>query len=162
MDQSFADRLARINGTNGAMAVNPNADLIGATASTPLPDLPRTAEPLSYDQRFKMRILNHIFSGIAWMAPTGYIAVNYWAAADFLAGSDATEQSLMNVQAGLAVALTTSIGLYYWVAREAVRDMGKLHGMPLSLAIGGAIGAAIGAGPVTLFALAQEYGVFGL
>jgi len=163
MDSSFADRLARINSQNGSMPVNPDVDLIGTSSGpTNLEPLQKNVEPLTYDQRFKKRIVNNILLGILWMAPTGLIGANFFAAAAFLAGSCATEESLFNMQVGLGVGLLVSLGFFAFVANQAMKDLGKLHGMPMSLAVGGVIGGLLGAGPITAFNFAQENGFFGL
>lgn len=155
MDTSFADRLARIQATQEAVAVPgaEAADLIGQTPrsqSPSLQDLYPTQAPKSYDQRFKIAIFNNLMLGLIWMAPTGFAAVNFSAVVDVLAGQAPSAEAILNTQVGLGMAILVSGGLFYWVGREALRDMGKVHGMPLSLAIGGALGAVIGAGPVTL------------
>lgn len=164
MDTSFADRLARIQATQEAVAV-PGAeavDLIGQSTRnlTPaLQDRYPTQAPKTYDQRFKMAIINNLILGLIWMVPTGFAAVNFFAVVDFLAGKDASAEAVLNTQVGLGMAILVSGGLFYWVGREALRDLGKVHGMPLSLAIGGALGAVIGAGPVTLMRYVSENGI---
>jgi len=165
MDQAFADRLARISASNAPIAVDPNVDVIGSSGrnkKAPLQDIYPNKEPLSYDQRFKMKIVHNFIGGLAWMGPTGYLAANFWGTAKFLAGAEATKESYFNTQVGLGVALAVSFALCYWVVREAIRDLGKLHGMPMSLAVGAVFGCLLGAGPVTAFKFAQEYGLFGL
>lgn len=158
MDTSFADRLARINSQNGTVAVDPNVDLIGSGGAASMSPLQGVGEPLTYDQRFKKTIVNNILLGILWMAPTAFIGANFFAAADFIAGHDPTAESLFNTQVGLGIALLVSFGLFGWVAREAVKDLGKLHGMPMSLAVGGLLGVALGTGPITLYNLFLEHG----
>lgn len=153
MNTSFSERLARINENPSAVAPDPNVDLIGSsgTKQDAADKHYQAPEPLTYDQRFKQIIINNIIMGFAWMAATGFVAVNFWTVSSFFAGSSASQESLLNTQIGLAVGLAVSFGLFYWVARQAIKDLGKLHGMPMSLAIGGAIGVALGAGPVAAY-----------
>ncbi|WP_439142553.1 hypothetical protein, partial [Pseudooctadecabacter sp.] len=155
IDTSFADRLARIQATQEALAVpgGEAAQLIGQSPRNQTPSIQEhypTHAPKTYDQRSKMAIINNLILGLIWMVPTGFAAVNFFAVVDFLAGKDASAEAVLNTQVGLGMAILVSGGLFYWVGREALRDLGKVHGMPLSLAIGGALGAVIGAGPVTL------------
>ena len=162
MDQSFADRLARIQTTQTPEAVTggETMDLIGSTNRNTLPSMQElypTAKHKTYDQKFKMAIVNNLILGLIWMLPTGYAAANFLPVADFLAGADPSDQSVLNIRVGMGVGLLVSFGLFYWVGREALRDLGKAHGMPASLAIGGAIGAVIGIGPATVFRLFLEY-----
>ena len=163
MDQNFADRLARIQSKGGSVAVpgGQDVELIGQTQRNALPsmqDLYPNQTPQTYDQRFKMAILNYLILGFIWMGVTGFIAANFLASAEFLAGAAPTEDSLRNIKWGLAVALITSFALCYWVVKEAIRDLGKVHGMPGSLAIGCVLGVVAGAGPVTIFNLLVETG----
>lgn len=163
MDQSFADRLARIQATQAPAAV-PGGDqmeLVGGGTSNALPSMEElypTKAHQTYDQRFKMAIVNNIILGLIWMLPTGYAAANFFPVAEFLAGSEATAEATLNTQIGLGIAILVSGGLFYWVIREALRDLGKVGGMPASLAIGGALGAVVGAGPLTVAKLFLEDG----
>lgn len=163
MDQSFADRLARIQSQNTPVAV-PGAEtveLIGQTTQNALPAMDEiypTQAPKTYDQRFKMAIVNNLLLGFIWMGITGYIAANFGTTADFLAGTGASEESIFNMRVGVAVGLIVSFALCYWVIREAARDLGKVHGMPASLAVGCIIGVVAGAGPVTVFNVLVEAG----
>ena len=155
MNQSFADRLARIQATQAPAAV-PGGDqmeLVGGGTRNALPSMEElypTQARKTYDQRFKMAIVNNLILGMIWMLPTGYAAANFFAVAEFLAESEGTAESAFNTQVGLGIALLVSGGLFYWVIREALRDLGKVGGMPASLAIGGVIGGVIGAGPLTV------------
>lgn len=163
MDQSFADRLARIQANQSTAAVpgGEQMELVGQTNRNALPSLEElypTKAHKSYDERFKMAIVNNLILGLIWMLPTGYAAANFFVVAEFLAGADATAEYLLNTQIGLGIAILVSGGLFYWVGREALRDLGKAHGMPLSLAIGGALGAVMGAGPVTVIQFLRENG----
>lgn len=163
MDQSFADRLARIQSSGASVAVpgGRDAELIGQTNRNALPSMQElypTHTPQTYDQRFKMAILNYLILGFIWMGATGFIAANFFVTAEFLAGAAPTEDSLRNIKWGLGVALITSFGLCYWVIKQAIRDVGKVHGMPGSLAIGCVLGTLAGAGPVTIFNLLVETG----
>ena len=162
MDTSFADRLARI-GAQETVAVDPNVERVGSSVTrTSLTDAHPLPAPKTYDQRFKATIINNLILGFVWMAATGFIAVNFFAVVTFLAGSDPTASSVTNITWGVGVALVVSGGLFYWVTREAMQDVGKLHGMPASLAIGGCIGTVVGAGPTALVHYANEYGFINL
>jgi len=158
VNQSFNDRLARIqtHQQSASVAGAENIDLIGQTKQNKLPSMEElypTQKPKTYNQKFNMAIVNNILLGILWMGPTGFVAANLLPTADFFAGTGATQDSVFNVRMGLGIGVVTSLGLFYWVFREAVRDLGKAHGMPMSLVIGGAIGGLIGAGPIAVFNL---------
>lgn len=94
-----------------------------------------------------MAIINNVILGFIWMAITGHIAANFAPTTAFLAGAEATADSLMNIRVGIIVALIVSFALGYWVIREALRDPGKVHGMPASLAVGCVLGGIAGAAP---------------
>lgn len=163
MNQDFADRLARIQTTGTPVAANGAQDLelIGQSGRNAMPslnDIHPTKAPQTYDQRFKMAVVNTLILGFIWMAMTGYIAANFFTTADFLAGVGATDESTTNIKVGLGVGLAVSFGLCYWVIKAALRDLGKVHGMPASLAVGCVLGAIAGAGPVTVFTLLVDMG----
>lgn len=96
--------------------------------------------------------------GLAWMLPTGFVAANFLPTAEFLAGTNPTDEALLNISVGLGVALVVSLGLFYWALREALRGLGRANGMPMSLIIGGVAGGVLGAGPITVFKLFIENG----
>lgn len=160
MDQNFADRLARIQASNKPLAVpgGAQADLIGTTGTpASLEPYPHQA-PKTYDQKFNLAVVNNLILGGIWMSVTGYIAANFNSVIKGFLGADATAEALTNLQWGMGTALAVSFALFYWVAREAIRDVGKVHGMPASLAIGGVLGLVAGAGPVTVFNVLVDLG----
>jgi hypothetical protein len=159
MDTSFTDRLARI-GAQNSVAVDPNVQLVGSSVKRPaLNEAHPVRAPKTYDQPFRSTIINNIIMGFFWMAVTGFIAVNFNGAVTFLAGSDPTASSITNITWGVGVALVLSTGLFYWVTREAIRDLGKLHGMPILLAIDSCIGTVVDVGRTAIFHYAVDYGV---
>ncbi|MEL6958066.1 MAG: hypothetical protein AAGL89_03815 [Pseudomonadota bacterium] len=162
MDQSFADRLARIQSTSESIAVpgGAQADLIGTTGTpdvmTPYP----VQTPQTYEQRFRMAIINNLILGAIWMAITAYLAANFPSVVKGFVGAEATAEDVTNMRVGLGVALAVSGGLFWWVVREAIRDLGKAHGMPASLAVGGVIGIILGAGPTAVMQMLTDMGYF--
>ena len=161
MDQSFAVRLSRIQATNESVKVpsGQSVDLIGTSQQNALKSMQELyplPEPQTYEQKFRKAIVNNLFLGLIWMIPTGYGIANFFPVADFFAGTEPTKEVLLHTQYLIGAVLAVSIFLFNWVGRQAIRDLGKAHGTPASLAIGGLLGGLIGAGPITVFKFFAE------
>lgn len=140
-DQSFQDRLARIN--------TGNADAIGQTLARE-PAAPAYVAPQaqSYEQVFWMRIVNYALGGVFWMLPTT-LAIRYFADIKlWFETSPSFEAQASNWTIGLGIAIAVSLLTFAFYAREAILTLGRSDGVPMSLILGGVAGAIAGLGPM--------------
>lgn len=147
-DQSFHDRLNRINANLGS------ADGIGQTITrAPVEPAYVAAAPKSYNQMFWHKIATNIFLGLLWMLPTA-LAIRYFPELSlWFENEPGTAGNARDFQIGLGIAIVVSLGLFGFFARDAVLTLGRTDGTPVSLIIGGALGFVAGLGPLLVIEL---------